>query len=82
METNKVWEEVEDTGQRSMISFLIFRIKPDDDGTGRKLKARIVAGGHQQVAWEDYNPDDTLYNIVLSSKEHYFETTLSARQLN
>ena len=64
METNKVWEEVEDTGQRSMISFLIFRIKPDDDGTGRKLKARIVAGGHQQVAFEDYNPDDISFSVL------------------
>ena len=44
MKSNKVWIEVEDTGQRRIYSFVVLRIKPDDDGSGPKHKARIAKG--------------------------------------
>jgi len=64
MLSNKVWIEVEDKGQPRMYSFIILKIKPNDDGTGPKHKARIVAGGDRQVPDRDYNPDDISFSVL------------------
>ncbi len=64
MISNQVWIEVQDTGQRRIYSFVVLRVKPDDDGTGPKHKARIVAGGDRQVAIKDYDPDNISFSVL------------------
>ena len=63
MKSNKVWIEVEDTGQPRMYSFIILKLKPNDDGTDLH-KARIVAGGDRQKAKRDYNPEDISFSVL------------------
>ena len=57
MKLNEVWTEVTDTGQRRIYSFVVLKVKPDDDGAGKTYKARIIAGGNRQIPGEDYYPD-------------------------
>ena len=59
-----MWEEVFDSGQRRIYSFVVLRIKPDDDGTGPKYKARIVADGNKQIPIEDYDPDGISFSVL------------------
>ena len=39
-------------------------LKPDDDGSGPKDKARIVAGGDRQVPIEDYDPENISFSVL------------------
>ncbi len=64
MVSNEVWIEVKDIGQRRIYAFVVLRIKPDDDGTGPKHKARIVAGGDKQIANKDYDPDNISFSVL------------------
>ena len=64
MKSNQVWEEVQDIGQRRIYSFVVLRIKPDDDGTGPKFKARIVAGGNKQIPIQDFDPDNISFSVL------------------
>ena len=61
MDTNKVWIQVEDTGQERIPSFVIFRRK--GDGTA---KARIVAGGHKEIAGLHFDPDAISSSVLKS----------------
>ena len=64
MISNQVWIEVQDIGQPRIYSFVVLRIKPNDDGTGPKHKTRIVAGGNRQIAFRDYDPDNISFSVL------------------